>query len=167
MRNKGFALTELMMILLIIGIIAIVVVVTLNPYKTVRLEAAAKKIAMDLLYTKNLALSTSKWYGISFEADPVNVYIVYETDGASDKVIENPSQLGKGFVINLSGYYSGVKISSVNIGGGNKVEFHPLGTPYTDKNGSALTAAGVITVGYGGLTRTIQIAPNTGRITIP
>ena len=79
----------------------------------------------------------------------------------------SPAQVGKNFVVDLHDYYSGVTINSVNIAGGNKVEFHPLGIPYDDKNGSPIATTGIITIGYAGLTRTIEITPNTGRISIP
>ncbi len=166
MRNKGFVLIELVVIMIIIGILAVFAMVALNPYREVKLDAAAQKVVADLLYTRNLALSTAKWYGVSFEVDPINTYTIYQTDGTTDTVIENPSQLGKDFIVDLYDYYSGVTINSVNIGGGNKLEFHPLGTPYNDKNGSAETVTGLVTIEYSGLTKTIQITPNTGRTTV-
>lgn len=166
MRSKGFVLIELVIIMIIIGILAVFVFVALSPYREVKLDAAAQKVAADLLYVRNLALSTAGWYGVSFEVDPVNTYTIYQTDGTTDTIVENPAQLGKDFIVELYDYYSGVKIDSVNIGGGSKVEFHPLGTPYNDKNGSAETVTGLVTIEYSGLTRTIQITPNTGRTSI-
>lgn len=166
MKNRGYTLVEMVVILAIMGIMAVVAFVALNPYRVVRLDAAAQKVKADLLYARNLALSTSKWYGISFEADPVNTYRIYQTDGSVDTAIEDPSELGKDFIVDLNDYYSGVKISSVNMAGGNKIEFHPLGTPYDDKNGSAFTLTGVVSLAYSGLTKSIQITPNTGRISV-
>lgn len=166
MKNKGFTVIELVTILVVVGIMAVFAFIALNPHKGVKLDAAAKKVAADLMYTRNLAFSTAKWYGVSFEVEPANTYTVYETDGITDTVIPNPSQPGRDFVVDLYDYYEGVSINSVNIGGGSKVEFSPLGIPYNDKSGSAITGTGVVTIEYSGLTKTIQITPNTGRISV-
>jgi hypothetical protein len=154
--------------LAVIGIISVSILMSvMNPYKAVRVEAAAKKVAADIQFAQNLAVSTSKWYGIKFEADPVNAYTIYETDGTTDQVIEDPAHAGKDFVVNLSDYYDGVKILGVDIGSGGKIEFHPLGIPYNDKTGSEIALTGVVSVGASGKTKFIHIIPNTGRTSIP
>jgi hypothetical protein len=119
-----------------------------------------------MMYARNQALSLAKWIGISFEVDPVNTYSVYQTDGTTDTVVENPSRLGTDFVIDLHDYYSGVKINAVNVSGGSQVEFHPLGTPYNDRAGAAISTEAVVTLEYQGLTRTVRITPNTGRMIV-
>lgn len=96
-----------------------------------------------------------------------NQYEVYETDGTTDTIIENPAKLGANFIVKPWRDLGRVKIKSINIGGGRKVEFSPLGVPYNDKNGSAITTTGVITIEYSGLTRMIEITPDSGRISIP
>jgi len=164
MKRRGFTIIEFVVILVILGVLAIFSFLSISPYRAVKLEAAAKKVVADLLFAKNLALSTSKWYGVSFEADPVNTYRVYLKEDSTVIPVEDPSQLGKDFVVDLYDYYSGVRIASVSIGGGNRVEFHPLGTPYNDKGGSAIVSTGEVTLSYRGYTRAIYIMPNTGRI---
>jgi hypothetical protein len=147
-------------------IISTITVISLNSYKYIKVDAAAKKVANDLEFTRNLALSMAKWYGVSFEVSPANTYLVYQTNGIDDLPIEDPSRNGKNFIVNLYDYFGGATISSVNISGGHKVEFSPLGVPYADKNdpsGIALTSS--VTVEFSGLTKTIYIYPSTGRIT--
>ncbi|MBI5399882.1 type II secretion system protein [Candidatus Saganbacteria bacterium] len=167
MKRQGFTLTELVIVLVIIGILAVVASLSLNSSKSVKLEAGTKKIIADLLYTRNLSLSTAKWYGMSFEVAPVNSYQVYTTDGSSDTLVEDPSNLGKNFIVNLSDLYGGVNIVGVSIGGGNKVEFHPYGRPFNDRSGAAIATTGLITLEYGGSTKTIFITPDTGVVTTP
>lgn len=167
LKKNGFTIIELVIIIVIIGITAVVISVSFNPNKTIRLDTAAKKIALDLQYCRSMALTQSKWYGISFQINPLNSYSAYQTDGITDTTLDDPSSTGNNFNINISGNYSGVLISAVNIEGGSKVEFNPLGVPFTDKNGSSITTAGTITLEYSGLTKTINITPNTGFISIP
>jgi hypothetical protein len=99
--------------------------------------------------------------------DPVNTYTIYQIEGTIETIVDDPSNLGKDFIIDVSNYYENVRIAGVNIGGGNKIEFNPLGTPYDDKEGSAITLTGSITLEYSGMNKLIQITPNTGRIIIP
>jgi len=164
MSRKAFTLVELIVVLLILGIISVVGMIAINPHQGIRLDAATKKVMADLDYARNLSLATAKWYGVSFEADPVNSYRIYQTDGLTDTMIDDPSHPGQGFTVDLNSYFSGVKIQSVNLAGGAKVEFNPLGIPYNDKTGTAFGVNGVITLLFGNLTKTAQITPNTGRI---
>lgn len=164
MKNRAFTLVEMIMVMIIITILSVTAMISLNAMGTVRLDAAAKRMAADIRFARSLALSTSRWYGVSVGVDPSNNYTIYQTDGVTDTPIKDPAALQKDLSINLSNVYNGVVITSVNIGGGSKVEFHPLGTPYTDKNGAAISAPGTISLEYGGKSKTITITPNTGKI---
>ncbi|NQT30240.1 MAG: hypothetical protein HQ596_06685 [Candidatus Saganbacteria bacterium] len=153
------------MVMLIMAVLSVFVFLNLNPYKTVKLDAATQKVIADLKYARSSALSTAKSYMISFEADPTNIYSVYEIDGVTQTLAENPSQLGSDFVVDLNEYYDGTKISSVYFNGGSKVIFDPLGTPLDD-GGAEIVDDGFVTIEYSGQTKTIQIIPDTGRIRV-
>lgn len=167
MRRDGFTLIELVVVLVLMAALSLLTVISFSSYKGVKVEAAAQKIAMDIKYVRYLALSTSKWYGISFEADPINTYTVYETDGSIDTAIEDPAHPGRDFLVDLNEYYEGVLITGANFGGGTKVEFHPLGTPHTDSLGPAIATPGSVALESLGITREVYVAPNTGRVTTP
>ncbi|MFA6169234.1 MAG: prepilin-type N-terminal cleavage/methylation domain-containing protein [Candidatus Margulisiibacteriota bacterium] len=160
--KQGFTAIEMLMAMVVIGFLAAYAFLSLNPYPGIKLEAAVKKVAGDLNYTRNLALIMTEWYGITFEADPNNTYTVYKTDGAIDATITDPS--GGLFAVNINQDFNGVIISGINIAGGKKLEFNPLGAPYIDKNGAAVSAEAIITLSFQGATKTIRITPNTGRI---
>ena len=163
MNKKGVTLIELVVTMVVIAILALIAFVTLEPYKGIKLRTAAEKLSLDLLYTRNLALATVKWYGVSFEADPANAYTVYLTNGTADTIINDPSQPGKDFKIYIQDVYDGVKISQVQIAGGNKIEFDPMGTPFPDKSGARLSAEAVVILSYRGLTAEVRVTPRTGR----
>lgn len=167
MSRKAFSLIELVVVMGLIVILAVVSMIAINSLGVVRLDAAVRRMEADIKYAQSLALSMAQWYGVSFEADPGNTYTVYLTDGTTDTVIKDPAATQKDFSINLPDEYDGVIIESVDIGGGSKVEFHPRGYPYTDKNDLLpITATGVVTIEYRGASKAIMIAPNTGRISI-
>jgi len=163
MKKKGVTLIELVATMVVIAILALIAFVALEPYKGIKLRTAAEKLSLDLLYTRNLALATVKWYGVSFEADPANSYIVYETDGTTDTLIKDPSLPGKDFIINIKDVYDGVMISQVQIAGGNKIEFDPMGTPFPDKGATRLTVEAAVVLSYRGLTAEVRVTPRTGR----
>lgn len=159
---RGFTLIELVMVLALLSIVAVVAFVAIGSFQTHHLYAAAEKVAGDLRYAKNLALTSTKWHGVSFNVD-ADTYSLYETDGITDTAIKKPEDPGQDFIVDLSDDYSGVSISSVDIDGGTKVEFDPYGAPWTDKTGSAIAAVGIITLSDD---VTVRIAPETGRIYI-
>ena len=166
MEKKGVTLIELVITAVALSILATLVFIALDPYRSVRLQSATSKLSLDLLYVRNLALSTAKWYGISFDADPVNTYTVYQTDGVADTVITDPSRPGEDFVIDINDYYNGVVISGLILGGGSKLEFDPLGTPFDDRLGLAFTREVAVVLSYRTLSREVRVAPETGRIFI-
>ena len=163
-HSRGFTLTEVVMVMVILSIVAVSSFVVISSYKTHELYAAAERIASDLRYAKNSAQSSGTWHGILFNVSPTNTYTVYYTDGTTDTNLADPSNPGVNYTVNVYSNYRGVTISEVNIGSGSKVEFNPFGAPYTDKTGSALTTAGTITLSLGSDSRTVYIEAETGRI---
>jgi len=159
-------MVELLLVVIMVTIIAIIGAVAYGSFRFQNLMAAAEKVTADLRYAKNLALTTNEWHGAAFQPAPANTYNLYLTDGTNDTVIHDPEDPGRDFYVALSNLYHGITINAVDIGGGQAVEFNPLGVPYTDQNGSVLTANGTITLSDGGTMVTIIIAAETGRIYI-
>lgn len=165
MRSRGFTAIELIVILVIVGILSVFVFITLDPYKGIKLNAAAHKVAADVRYARDLAMSTTDWHGVKFQVDPVNQYNVYTTTGTVDANVEDPAKFGSDLVVDLNSNY-GIIISSVNLAGGSQVEFDPYGAPHDDKNGSAFTSSGNIVLGIDSQTKTITITATAGVVSI-
>jgi len=166
MNRKGYTMIELSIALIILAIISVIAMIAIaNSMRAMSISNAANKLATDLTFAQSLAAAAGQWYGVSVEVSPLDQYTVFVTTGTADSTVDNPGKRGSPMVINLKNDY-GVSISSVNIAGGNKVAFNPIGTPYNNKSGSALAAEGVITISKDLTSRTVRITPNTGRIYI-
>jgi Tfp pilus assembly protein FimT len=163
---KGYTLIELIIIMVVVSIMAAVCFVAIGSYQTQYLRAAAERIANDLRYAKNQALSSTNWTGVIFQLNPTNTYSGYTTDGATDTLMKSPQDPGRDFTVYVAVDFPGVLVSGVNFDGGNKIEFNPLGVPYTDKTGSALVQSGSVTLSKGANTITVDVAPQTGRVSI-
>ncbi|MFH0799335.1 MAG: type II secretion system protein [Pseudomonadota bacterium] len=165
--ESGFTLLEVILTFLIVSALAIFAAVSIwSAVYTFRLSSASAKVVHDIRFAQQQAMSHNGWYGISFSADPVNQYSVYSTDGTTDTNVTDPSSRGATLVVNLKTSYDAV-ISAVNIDGGTKVEFSPMGEPYTDKNGSAIALDGSLSIVAGTKTKTISISKSTGRVDTP
>jgi prepilin-type N-terminal cleavage/methylation domain-containing protein len=164
--RKGFTITETVMVLVIMGIMAVVTIIVIsNAMRGMQLSNAADKLVSDLRYAQTMANGTGTWYGVSFETTPTSEYTLYTTTGTIDTVVENPGKRGSNFIVNVNSSF-GVSISSVTIEAGKKIEFDPLGTPYTDRTGAALSSEATVSFRLGSSSRTVRIAPGTGRVYI-
>lgn len=164
--RQGYTAIELAITIVIVGILALMFIITVNgAIRSSQLNAATDRLASDLRYARSLASGTAKWYGVSFEVSPTNTYTVYTTTGTVDTVLADPSRLGNNFIINVNSAYK-VSISAVNFDGSKEVEFDPLGTPYTNLTAAALSAEGYVTLSNGSATKSVRVTPGTGRIFI-
>ncbi|MCE9547650.1 MAG: type II secretion system GspH family protein [Planctomycetia bacterium] len=67
-RHSGFSLIELLIVIAILSIVAASVVTNSNTQISEQLEAAARVLAGDLDYTRNLALTYHGKYKLTFDA---------------------------------------------------------------------------------------------------
>ena len=165
LNQNGFSLIELAVVIVILGIVGLSSFVYIGFFKSVKLDGTADKLASDLQYVQSVAMSTATWYGVSFEASPANKYYVYTTTGTVDVLIMDPAKFGSNLVVDTLQQFD-TSISSVSISGGNKIEFSPLGQPFSDKLGLPLSAEAIITLSSGNYSKTVRITPNTGRVRV-
>ncbi|MBI5701647.1 prepilin-type N-terminal cleavage/methylation domain-containing protein [Candidatus Saganbacteria bacterium] len=164
-KARGFTMIELVVVIAILALVVLGSSLYTNFINSIKIDGAASKLAADIRYAQSMSMSTATWYGVSIEANPQNRYMIYSTTGIADSIIEDPARFGSNFIVNTLQDFN-ASISSVNIGGGRKVEFSPLGAPYSDKLGQLITAEGIISLMSGSYSKTVRITPNTGRVNI-
>ena len=161
---SGFTYVELLFVIGVIGVLAVFAASAIrNSIINYRGGSAVAKVLEDIRYAQQQARVKNGWFGVRFQINPVNQYNVYQTDGVTDTDVADPVNPASTLVINLMNDYN-VAITAVDIGGGDKVEFDPMGTPYLDRTGAALGATGTITLSSGGANKVIHIFKNTGRV---
>lgn len=164
--RKAFTLIEVLFVVAVVGTLAVFASAAIwNSVVSYRSGSAVAKVIDDIRFAQQQARVHNGWFGVRFQPAPVNEYNVYQTDGITDTDVVNPANRATTLIINLMNDYN-VQISAVNIGGGDKVEFDPMGTPYLDKTGAALSTTGAVTISAGGTNKVIQILKNTGRVEV-
>ncbi|MFH1603181.1 MAG: prepilin-type N-terminal cleavage/methylation domain-containing protein [Pseudomonadota bacterium] len=166
MRNLGFTLVELIVVLIVLGILAAVFVPRSNS-PAIILSTQAEQFAADLRYVQSLAM-TQGWSGVAPTARRYRVNFTatsYNFTDVSGAAVPHPG--GTTGPISFTG---GVSISPYpppNLSNA-LVAFDGLGTPYTDAGaGTPLATVATISMVSGGSTRTIQIFPATGMVRLP
>ena len=157
---------EMVIALVVSAILAVSANIYIGFIKSIKLQAAADKLAADIHYAQNLAMSKTVWEGVSFEVDPENTYSVYQTDGINDAIEQDPANFAQNLTVDTNDKF-GVLVKNVNIeGSGNKIEFDGLGVPHTDFYGNQLSREATIVLGVDAQIKTISITPNTGKVTL-
>jgi Tfp pilus assembly protein FimT len=167
-NNKGFTIFELVILLLIVAVLSVSTGITIDFIKGFKLTSAAEKLTADIRYAQSQAMSKTLWEGVSFEADPINKYTVYQTNGTINTNEVDPADFSKTLLVDVKQKFD-VKIISYSFeGGGNRVLFNGLGKPYIAYGGALFTqeAEATIVLGIDTLTKTITITRNTGKVAI-
>jgi general secretion pathway protein H len=101
-KNRGFTLIEVMVVLILISLSMLLVTPSLSRFsKTVELKGAAKKISAILRYYRSEAVNQGKVYQVLFDPDlrEVRIQSIEEKDedeGANDKSSQKRYTLPKG-----------------------------------------------------------------------
>ena len=152
-RRCGFAIIDLTLTLLIMGIIMATAVPKL--YAAVRyyqVEAAARRIEADINYVRGYARFANVPCSLTFSASSPS----YTTTGVPE--INNS---GQAYAVDLATIGYTVSLSA-SINGGASVTYTAAGVPQAGSPLTALTS-GTITITNGNQTRTITIDPVTGK----
>ncbi len=168
MKNKGFTLIEVVMVIVIVGILAALAVPRFDSFYAAKLAGAVRKTASDIRYVQQIAISRH-----------TNTRIVFNT--ASDTYsAQEESSPGSGTWNNMTdpftrgalqtnfatdAQYKDIDIASVNFGGAGQgtLRFSLEGVPQ-NSSGTDLASDGSVAFTYRGNTNTITVTANTGLV---
>jgi len=142
----------------IIGIAGAMVVPSLIEPSTLGVQAAGRMVISDILIAQNDAIAAQATRRVVFEP-ALNRYRLADVDGTTLNVGWKAGGTTANYIVDFStdARFAGVTLQNVNFGGGQFLEFDPLGGP---TNGGALDLVAVNT------TYRVTVAPFTGRVTI-
>jgi prepilin-type N-terminal cleavage/methylation domain-containing protein len=166
---KGFTLVEIIIVVVILGIAAALVVPTLSSAADMQVRSAANRIAADLDYAKNLAITHQSRYCVIFNEASESYEIRVDPFGVSD-VIDHPVNPGS-FVVDFSAdsRLSRVDVVTADFDSETTITFDYLGSPYSGTDTSSPLNSGQITLRdkqSGNFTLTVDVEPVTGYVTM-
>jgi prepilin-type N-terminal cleavage/methylation domain-containing protein len=178
MRQVGYTLVEVLVVVLILGVVAAALLATHGSVDAEQtLEAAAGEVAAALRFARSEAMRTGEPHGVEastltqrvrvYQLDisvspPVVDYSVrhpvdkklYHLDFSSDPMLAPVS------VTSVAFWYSGLLVPQGFVG------FNPDGTPKYTGASTYMLASGAIDLAAGDQTRVVSVAPMTGRVTV-
>ena len=163
-RRCGFSLTELVVVIVLVAIMAAAAVPAIGSMASAKPGAAARHLARGLTFARQQALArgVTRWvvFNTTDERYSVLIESLASPGRAGATALIDPAT-GRSFVQSfVSGEYSHVDLVSVSIGGaaGTDLGFDWLGRP-VNAAGTLLTATSTITLGGG---HSISVQPQTG-----
>jgi prepilin-type N-terminal cleavage/methylation domain-containing protein len=163
MSARGFTLTELIVILSIVGILSWLAYPKMAAMDEIKVDVAARRLAADLRYAQSLAMSKRVIHGILFEP-ALERYTVFAPTTATP--ITDPADRARAMSMDYTSRteFRGVLIQSATFGTTPGVTFDYFGVP-RDTGGADLTTSGRVVLTYQGVTDTVIVAPQTGMVT--
>jgi len=165
---KGFTLVEIIIVVVILGIAAAIAVPMLSSAADMQVRSAANRIAADLDYAKNLAITHQQSYSVVFDPSGES-YEIHVDPAGTNTVIDHPVNPGS-FVVNFS---ADSRLSRVNIvsaifdpDSSDTITFDYLGSPYSGAGTTAPLNSGQITLQADDFTLTVDVEPVTGYVTM-
>ena len=157
--QTGFNLVEILLAIAILALLASFGFLSYSGYqRKVELDTTSRQLVETLRHAQGKAVSgeADKPWGVHFNADPINSYVLYRDDGSGYAGATQKE------TTNLSGY---IKMSTVSIqGGGSDVLFQKrTGTTTTYGSGSGNEAVRLEDISSSGSYRKITIT-SQGRI---
>ena len=147
--TPGFSLTELIVMIVLIGIFgAMAMTRTSTGLTTIQVQIAIDQITTDIDYSKSMAFARHDTITLVFSTT-LEQYTIYNgPDGSRSAITDFPNSTNGIISFDQSDFIE-VNITSANFGGSSELQFLPLGDP---KSGGSIVLN----------SKTISVAPVTG-----
>ena len=158
--KKGFTVIEMIIVMLIVGILAVVIAPRIAALYPIKLSGAAEKLASDLKYAQNLAMSRHIDHRVFFDIN-AQTYAVecYNVDTSSWDAVDDPLKRGDELIVDYTSdsRYQGIEIDSTTFLS-DTVEFDStLGRPSSE---------GEVDLSCPDASCKVKVTANTGRVNI-
>ena len=147
--TPGFSLTELIVIIVLIGIFGAMAMTRTNTgLTTIQVQIAIDQITTDIDYSKSMAFARHDTITLVFSTT-LEQYTIYSgPDGSRSAITDFPNSTNGVISFDQSDFIE-VNITSANFNGASELQFLPLGDP---KSGGSIVLN----------SKTISVAPVTG-----
>jgi len=161
MSSRGFTLIEILIVVIILGIAAAMAIPLASSAGGFQLTAAADMVAADMEYARSISISRGRNYSVVFDTADDSYKLVVDSNGTT---IPHTVNKGDDYVVDFAD--EGLEKVHINSTGfdSDTVSFDYLGSPY-EGGGSPLNS-GSVTLQAGSTTKTVNVEPVTGFISI-
>jgi len=179
-RSHGVTLVEVLVVVAILGVVAVVAIPDLRSGGDGKLDLAAQEVAQAIRFARSESIRTGEVHGIQISENTQRT-VVYKADMATSpigmaSILYHPvSKQPFDFDLDSHPLAKGVKITNSQspflyaTGRLKNLLFTATGIPYWIVNSTGSTyplVDGTIELGYGNGSRTVAVAPITGRVTV-
>lgn len=164
--ERGFTLIETIIVMVVVAILAAVIILR-NPFDSIKLDSATRKVAGDIRYVQKLAISNQTRAGIMFTGAGYSVYSNATPPLVPANLARSPGDScstdpSNNFVVDFTAprcsSFSNVTIAPNPL----TIAFNSLGKPVNSSGGSLTTQT--VTVSYKGNDKSITVEEETGRV---
>jgi prepilin-type N-terminal cleavage/methylation domain-containing protein len=170
----GFTLVEILLVVIILGIASAILVPQIGQRSDLQAASAARVIMSDLLYAQNRAIATQQYQYVTFDVTNQKYTLYSGTSTAPGSILIHPVNLNN-YVMTFRGSgannFANVTLVSANFGNNQPtVSFDSQGVPYyytaANSTNTAISGTGAVGISSGDYTLTINVAQDTGDISV-
>jgi len=158
----GFSIIELIIVIIILSMTALMVIPAMSTAADRQIDAATVRIAVDMEYARNMAVTNQKNYWVTFIS--AQSYKICDSSGT----INHPVKGG----LYIVDFTQDSRMSQVTVdadfdpGSDKSITFDYLGSPYSGMATSNALNSGHVDLQAGSFTSSVTIEPVTGYVSI-